>query len=102
MKKEQEKTSWFDKKCKNKKFKKMFVEEYEKLSIAEQLVKIRLSAGLTQDQLAQKIGTTASAISRYENSNYCRYELQTIQKIVTACNGRMKVVIENAHSKKAA
>lgn len=85
--------SWLDKKLKNSKFRKKFLEESHKLSIAEQLVKIRLDSNLTQAELAKKVGTTASAISRYENAEYDRYEISTIRKIVEACGGELQIII---------
>jgi transcriptional regulator with XRE-family HTH domain len=83
--------SWVQEKLANPKFKREFEEEYEKLSIGEQLARLRLQAGLTQAQVAKKAKTTASAISRYENGEYDRYELRTLQKIVTACGGKLKI-----------
>jgi len=47
--------SWVQEKLVNPKFKKAFEEEYEKLSIGEQLAKLRLQAGLTQAEVAKKI-----------------------------------------------
>ena len=90
--------SWIEEKLKDPKFKKKFLEETYRLSIAEQLIKIRLDAGFTQETLAKKIGTTASAISRYESANYDCYEINTIRKIVDACGGKLKIHI----TKKAA
>jgi hypothetical protein len=46
--------SWLDKKLRNLKFKQGFEQEIEKLSIAEQLLRLRLQSGLTQAQLAKK------------------------------------------------
>ncbi|MBP9680691.1 MAG: helix-turn-helix domain-containing protein [Bacteriovorax sp.] len=86
--------SWLSKKLTDPKFKTGFEEEIEKLSIAEQLLRIRLQSGLTQAQLAKLIGTTASAISRYENAEYDRYELRTLKKIIAACGGNLKLIIE--------
>jgi predicted transcriptional regulator len=85
--------SWIDKKLENPKFKKKYINETHKLSIAEQLIKARLEAGLTQAKLAKKIGTTASAISRYENVHYEKYEINTIRKIVEACGGELHITI---------
>jgi predicted transcriptional regulator len=87
------KNSWINKKLKNKSFKRDFEKESYKLSIAEQLSKLRQESGLTQAQLAKKIGTTASAISRYENTEYDKYEINTIRKIVEACGGSLEIVI---------
>lgn len=86
--------SWVQEKLADPKFKKVFEEEYEKLSIGEQLAKLRLHAGLTQAEVAKKARTTASAISRYENGKYDRYELRTLQKIVAACGGKLKIIFD--------
>lgn len=85
--------SWIETKLENPKFKKKYINEAYKLSIAEQLIKVRLEAGLTQAKLAKKIGTTASAISRYENVDYEKYEINTIRKIVAACGGELLITI---------
>lgn len=86
--------SWVDEKLSDPTFKEGFMLEYEKISIGEQLVQLRNMAHLTQAAVAEKVGTTASAISRYERADYDRYELQTLQKIVTACGGIMHVVVQ--------
>ena len=85
--------SWIEEKLENPKFKKKFLEESYRLSIAEQLIKIRLDSGLTQKELAEKIGTTASAISRYESANYDCYEINTIRRIAEACGAKLQVHI---------
>jgi DNA-binding XRE family transcriptional regulator len=86
--------SWLAGKLSNPQFRRRYEEEAQKLAIGEQLMHVRLRAGLTQAQVAKKIGTTASAISRYENSDYDRYEIRTLQKIVQACGGRLEIVLE--------
>ncbi|TKB67810.1 MAG: helix-turn-helix transcriptional regulator [Nitrospira sp.] len=85
---------WLDRKLAGSKFRKGFEEELQKLAIGEQLARLRLGAGLTQAQVAKRTGTTASAISRYENAEYDRYELRTLQKIVRACGGRLEISLE--------
>ena len=92
-KKKSRKKSWLERKLESPRFRKGFEEEYQKLSIAEQILTLRLYAGLTQAQLAKKIGTTASVISRYENAQYNRYELQTLRKIAKACKGHLQVIL---------
>ncbi len=88
--------SWLKEKLKNPKFRKKFVEESHRLSIAEQLVKLRLGVNMTQAELAKKIDTSPSAISRYESANYERYELNTIRKIVDACGGKLQIKITHS------
>ena len=103
MKKERTKEkSWLDKKLANKKFKKGFMDEYVKVSIGEQLAALRQSANMTQAAVAKKVGTTASAISRYENAEYDRYELQTLRKIVEACGGKLDIIVAPVKSDDAA
>lgn len=84
---------WLDKKLASPKFRKGFEEEAQKLAIGEQLSRLRQEAGLTQAQVAQGAKTTASAISRYENAEYDRYELRTLQRIVRACGGRLDIIV---------
>ena len=57
---------------------------------------------MTQAAVAKKVGTTPSAISRYESADYDRYELQTLRKIVEACGGKMEIRMESTKSKDAA
>ena len=85
---------WLEKKLASPKFRRGFEEEVQKLAIGEQLCRLRQEAGLTQAQVAKRIGTTASAISRYENADYDRYELRTLRKIVHACGGRLEISME--------
>lgn len=99
MKKQSKNKSWLDEKLKDPKFKKGFEKEFEKLSIGEQLVRLRLKADMTQAQVAKRIGTTASAISRYENAEYDRYEIQTLRKIVEACGGHLRLLMEGPDDK---
>ena len=101
MTKKNKANSWVEKKLANPKFKESFQLEYEKISIGEQLTILRTEAHLTQAAVAKKVGTTASAISRYESAEYDRYELRTLQKIVRACGGIMHIVMEPASQKHA-
>lgn len=93
--------SWVEKKNLDTQFRKGFDDEYAKISIGEQLLNLRHEARLTQEELAQKVGTTGSAISRYENATYDRYELQTLRKIVEACGGHIRIIFESSSEKHA-
>lgn len=54
-------------KIKDKDFSKNFEEGYKQFKIGVMLRQARKSAGLTQEKLAQQLGTKKSAISRIEN-----------------------------------
>ena len=82
---------WLERKLASPRFRPGFEEEAQKLAIGEQLSRLRQEVGLTQAQVAQRAKTTASAISRYENADYDRYELRTLQRIVRACGERLDI-----------
>lgn len=94
--------SWIRKKLSNPKFRKGYENEAHKLAIAEQIIKLRKEAGLTQAELAAKIGTTGSVISRYENADYNRYEVQSLFRIAQACGGSLKINFEGSLENRAA
>jgi DNA-binding XRE family transcriptional regulator len=54
---------------------------YENFKIGFLLQEARLQKGLTQDELAQKVGTTKSYISKIEN-DIKEVRISTLQKIV--------------------
>ena len=54
---------------------------YESFKIGALILEARLEKGLTQEQLAEKIGTTKSYISKIEN-NLKEVRISTLQKIV--------------------
>jgi ribosome-binding protein aMBF1 (putative translation factor) len=54
---------------------------YENFKIGALIVEARKERGLTQEQLAQKVGTTKSYISKIEN-NIKEVRLSTLKKII--------------------
>ncbi|MVN22874.1 helix-turn-helix domain-containing protein [Mucilaginibacter arboris] len=54
---------------------------YENFKIGVLLLEARLEKGLTQEELAAKVGTTKSYISKIEN-NVKEVRISTLQKIV--------------------
>jgi DNA-binding XRE family transcriptional regulator len=54
---------------------------YENFKIGVLLQEARLEKGLTQEELAEKVGTTKSYISKIEN-NIKEVRISTLQKIV--------------------
>jgi predicted transcriptional regulator len=53
----------------NDEFAKEFKKESERLQVAVALMKLREAEGLTQRQLAEKVGKPQSTIARIENGN---------------------------------
>jgi transcriptional regulator with XRE-family HTH domain len=56
-------------------------EGYESFKIGSLIHESRLEKGLTQEQLAEKVGTTKSYISKIEN-NIKEVRLSTLKKII--------------------
>ena len=83
--------TYFDKLMEDKSFKAKFDEGYKNFLISEKIAELRHKARLTQEQLARKVHTTKSAISRYENSDYKGYSLTLLQKIASACGAELQV-----------
>ena len=54
---------------------------YENFRVGALLYKARLENGLTQEELAEKVGTTKSYISKIEN-NIKEARISTLQKII--------------------
>ncbi len=77
-----------------------FAESYEALEleyhVADQLLKARARAGLTQDVVAERMGTTKSAVSRLEAAGKHTPSLATLRRYARAvgCNLQVKLVPE--------
>lgn len=65
--------------------------ERQQAEIAQQIYDLRTAAGLTQRELAARVGTTASVICRLEDANYDRYSLAMLRRIAAALNSRVTV-----------
>ncbi|MEZ4536049.1 MAG: helix-turn-helix transcriptional regulator [Cyanobacteriota/Melainabacteria group bacterium] len=61
------------------------------LKIAQQIYDLRIEANLTQKDLAEKINTTPSVISRLEDADYDGHSLSMLKKIASVLGKRLKV-----------
>ena len=73
-----------------------FKKEYDALeleySIIAQVIQKRLDRGLSQKQLAEKIGTKQSAISRLERGNIS-LSIAFLEKVSKALGGKLQISI---------
>ena len=71
------------------------VEEYEQevlhAEIARRIYDLRTKAGLSQRQLAKKIGTAASTICRLEDADYDGHSLYMLKRIAEALDKRLEI-----------
>lgn len=74
-----------------------FRKEYEALeeefSIAETLIQARARAGLTQQQVAERMGTTQSAIARMESGKPAP-SMASLKKFAAATGSRLEIRLE--------
>lgn len=68
-----------------------FEEELAGAAIAGQVHRLRTRAGLSQRQLAARVGTTASVICRLEDADYEGHSLAMLRRIAAALNKRVEV-----------
>jgi ribosome-binding protein aMBF1 (putative translation factor) len=61
------------------------------MAIGSQIFNLRRDAGLSQNALAERMGTTRSAISRLENADYEGHSVAMLRKIVTALGKRVHI-----------
>jgi ribosome-binding protein aMBF1 (putative translation factor) len=60
-------------------------------AVARQIHDLRIKAGLTQRELAERVGTTASVICRLEDADYDSHSLSMLKRIAGALNKRLDV-----------
>ncbi|MES3007677.1 MAG: helix-turn-helix transcriptional regulator [Pseudomonadota bacterium] len=74
-----------------------FTEAYEGLeleyALADQMLTARSKAGLTQDAVAERMGTTKSAISRLESAGRHAPSLATLKKYASAVDCDLQVTL---------
>lgn len=59
--------------------------------IASQIHQMRTAAGMTQSELARRIGTTQSVISRLEDADYEGHSLPMLERIAEALSLELRV-----------
>lgn len=84
-------------KMKNPKFAEAWHSLDTEFELLESVIKAREKAGITQKELARRIGTKQSAISRLEGGGYGKATVETLGKIADALN--FELVIKLKHKK---
>jgi ribosome-binding protein aMBF1 (putative translation factor) len=67
--------------------------------VAQQLYSLRTKAGLSQSELAKRVGTTQSVISRLEDADYEGHSLPMLQRIASAMDKQLEVRFVQARRK---
>ncbi len=77
---------------KDKKIKKAYDELGPEFAVIEKFIEQRLKLGFSQKDLAQKVGTKQSAISRFESGTY-NPTISFLYKVADALDAKLKVTV---------
>ncbi len=75
-------------------YRKTFERTLHQIDLALLVREMREDAGLTQAELANKVGTTQSAIARLEDAEYAGHSLTMLERIATVCGVALKLHAE--------
>ena len=73
---------------KNPEFKKAWHDLDTEFELFESMIKAREKAGLSQTELAKRIGTKQPALSRLEKGGFKKATVETLKKIADALNAK--------------
>jgi transcriptional regulator with XRE-family HTH domain len=74
----------------------VFEEEKPKVDLAIKLAKLRTEAGLSQKELARRVGTTQSGIARMESPQYAGHSVRMLRRVAFALGRRLRIEFEPA------
>ena len=82
-------------KMKNPEFKKAWHDLDAEFDFLESMIEAREKAGVTQEELARKIGTKQPALSRLERGGFKKATVETLNKIAEALDSRLVIKFQH-------
>lgn len=82
---------WLSQKLKKPGFRKHFQQARLAVEVAHQMVLLREKLGITQAELARRMGTKQQTVSRLESGDYEGFTLKTLLKIAEATKTQVVV-----------
>jgi transcriptional regulator with XRE-family HTH domain len=79
---------------KDPEYRQAYADDYLNTYVATQIQVLREQRGLTQEELAELIGTKQPGVSRLENVNYYAWKTETLRKVAHALGVRLKISFE--------
>ena len=79
---------------KDPEFKKAWHDLDPEFELIESMVKAREKVGLTQAELAKKIGTKQPALSRLERGGFSKATVETLKKIAKALDAKLVIKLQ--------
>ncbi|MGA7914179.1 MAG: helix-turn-helix transcriptional regulator [Candidatus Acidiferrales bacterium] len=75
-------------------YRKTFARTLHQVDLALLVREMREEAGMTQAELAKKVGTTQSVIARLEDAEYTGHSLTMLERVATVCGVALKLHAE--------
>jgi len=75
------------------------IQERANLDVARKIYTMRIAAGLSQADLARRIGTTQSVISRLEDADYDGHSMAMLTRIADSLEKRVEIHFVNKRSR---
>jgi len=75
-------------------YRKTFARTVQQIDLAVLVREMREDAGMTQTELAKRVGTTQSVIARLEDAEYTGHSLSMLERIATACGVNLRLHAE--------
>jgi len=82
--------SYLEEQLRDSKMRKLYDEYGKQLEIAYQILQLRKKTGMSQVELARKLGTTQSNVARIETGQQ-NFTTSTLQKIAEALNRDLRI-----------
>lgn len=84
---------WKERQHADPEYQKIYAEEAERSALWLQLVEARQAAGLTQVELAKRLGVSQAQVARIEKRGYDAYTLNTLRRYVEALGNGFKLEV---------
>lgn len=91
--------TYWEKQMKNPDFRNVYAEESKKKALWLQLAQARQEAGLTQAEVAKRMGVSQAQVARIEKRGYGAYTLRTLHRYVNALDEKfdLEIVIRKSN-----
>ena len=86
--------NWRDELRADPEYQKVYEEEAAKSELWLQLVEARQASGLTQKQLAKKLGVSQAQVARLEQEGYDAYTLTSLRRYVAALGDEFELEVK--------
>ena len=85
---------YLEEQLKDQGFAERFKKAGEARDVALEPATLRKESGLSQKELAKRVGTTQQQISRLESPGYEGHSLSTLRRVADALHARVRIVFE--------